>query len=138
MVDKPQKQIDFEELSNLLKDQVIMRIVTVVDITHLSILELLEYGLTRQNINHALSMGVIEIEKEMLPKAGITSVERILVAGDVYFQQFLSSKVKLTALGLYILDCIRGCQTEQEIIEKARQRFEPGTFLPPAHPSRSD
>jgi hypothetical protein len=117
-----------------LRDPAIVRIVTVLDITHLSILELLEYGLTRQDINRALASGVIEIDKETFPRADITSAEGLLVAGDVYCQQFLSSKVKLTALGLYLLDCIKGRQTDQEIIEKAQKMFESGAFTPPESP----
>lgn len=134
--EREQKQIDVAELSNLLKDPVIIRVVMVIDIAHLSILELLEYDLRRQDVSHALSTGVIEIEK-MPSTAEMMSAESILLAGDTYFQQFLSSRVKLTVLGLYLLDCIKSCQTEQEIIEKARQRFEPGTFLPPDHSSKA-
>ena len=137
MVEKAQKKLDFVELSNLLKDPIIMRIVIVLDVTHLSVLELLEYGLSRQDISRALSVGVIEIEK-MPSEAEVISAESVLLAGDTYFQQFLSSKVKLTTLGLHLLDCVKGCQTEQEIIENARQRFESGIFFPPEHPSRPE
>lgn len=136
MGEKAQKQMDFETLAKLLKDPVIVRVVTVLDIARLSILELLESGLTKQDINHALTNGVIEMDKETMPKVDVTSPEAMLTAGDTYFQQFLSSKVRLTALGLYIVDCIKGCQTEQEIIEKARERFGSGTFAPPEHPHR--
>ena len=135
--EKEQKKVDFETLAKLLKDPVIVKVVTVLDIAHLSILELLESGLAKQDINHALTNAVIEIDKETMPKV-ITTPEAMLAAGDTYFQQFLSSKVRLTALGLYILDCIKGCQTEQEIIEKARDRFGSGTFAPPEHPRRPD
>lgn len=138
MGEKEQKQIDFEELSKLLRDPVIIKVVTVLDIVSLSILELLEYGLTRGDVNHALASGVIEIDKKMLSEAKIESAEELLIAGDVYFQQFLSSKVRLTALGLHLLDCTKGCQTEQEVIEKARDRFVSGTFSPPDRPLRPD
>ena len=137
MVEKAQKKLDFVELSNLLKDPIIMRIVIVLDVTHLSVLELLEYGLTRQDVSRALSVGVIEIER-IPSEAEVILAESVLLAGDTYFQQFLSSKVKLTTLGLHLLDCIKGCQTEQEIIENARQRFESGIFFPPEHPSRPE
>jgi hypothetical protein len=134
--ERAQKQIDFEELTKLLRDPIIVRIVTILDIVSLSVLELLEYGITRQDVNHALVSGVIEIDKETLPKVYTGSAEGVLVAGDVYFQQFLSSKIRLTALGLYLLDCIKGCQTEQEIIENAQRMFESGTFMPPESPHR--
>lgn len=136
--EKAQKQVDFETLAKLLKDPVIVRVVTILDIARLSILELLASGLTKQDVNHALTNGVIEIETETMPKVDITSPGGMLTAGDTYFQQFLSSKVKLTPLGLYIADCVKGCQTEQEIIEKARERFGSGTFVPPEHPHRPD
>jgi hypothetical protein len=134
--EKVQKPADHETITKLLRNAVIVRVVTVLDITRLSILELLEYGFTRQDINHALVSGVIEMDKETLPRAEITSAEGLLVAGDVYYQQFLSSKVKLTALGLYLLDCIKGCQTDQEIIERAQKMFESGAFTPPESPHR--
>lgn len=134
--EKAQKQVDFETLAKLLKDPVMVRMVTVLDIAHLSILELLEHGVSRQDINHALTSGVIEVDKETLPKAEITSAEGLSVSGDIYFLQFLSSKVRLTGLGLFLLDCIKCCQTEQEVIERVRDRFVSGTFVPPAHPHR--
>ena len=137
MVEKAQKKLDFVELSNLLKDPIIMRIVIVLYVTHLSVLELLEYALTRQDVSRALSVGVIEIER-IPSEAEVILAESVLLAGDTYFQQFLSSKVKLTTLGLHLLDCVKGCQTEQEIIENARQRFESGIFFPPEHPSRPE
>lgn len=134
MGDAERRQADMKELTKLFKDPIIIRVVTVLDITRLSILELLEYGLTRQEVSYAMTKGVIEIDKEAAPKAEITSAERILVEGDIYFTKFLSSKVRLTTLGLYLLDCIKGCQTEQQVIERAQGMFELGLFSPPDHP----
>ena len=136
MGDKPQRQINLETITNLLRDQVIIRIVTVLDIASLSILELLEYGLTRKDVNHALISEVIEIDKATLPQMETTSAEGLLVAGDIYFSQFLNSKVRLTGLGRHILDIIKECQcqSDQELIEKAMEKFESGTFNPPEHP----
>ena len=117
-----------------MKDPIIVRVVTVLDITRLSILELLEYGITRQDLNHALSSGVTEIDKETFPKIEITSAEGLLVAGDIYCPQFLRSEVKFTALGLYLLDCMKVCQTDQEIVEKMQKMFESGVFASPVSP----
>ena len=136
MSEKSPKQADLEAITKLLQESVIVRVLTVLDITSLSILELLEYGLTRQDVNYALSKGIIEIDKGTLPKVEITSAEGLLIAGDIYFEQFLNSKVRLTALGQYLLDCIKGCQTEQEIIGKAQKMFDAGTFTPPESPHR--
>ena len=57
------KTTDLEQITEFLKDPIIVRIVRILDITSLSILELLEYDLTRKDINHALSNGVIKIDK---------------------------------------------------------------------------
>lgn len=53
--------IDSDQLTKLLRDPIIVRIVSVLDIASLSILELLEYNLTRKDINYALSNGVIVV-----------------------------------------------------------------------------
>lgn len=113
MSEKAEKPTDLEGLTKLLRDSIIVRVVTVLDIARLSILELLEYGLTRQDVNHALASGVIKIDKQTIPQAEISSTEGLLVAGDIYFLQFLSSKVKLTELGLHLLERIKGHQSEQ-------------------------
>ena len=47
--------IDSEALTKLLRDPIIVRIVSIIDIASLSILELLEYDLTHRDINYALS-----------------------------------------------------------------------------------
>lgn len=122
----------------LLRDPIIVRIVTILDIASLSVLELFEYGLTRHDVNHAIVSGVIEIKKpRMLGAELVTHSESLaVVEGDIYFQQFLSSKVRLTELGLYLLDCVKSCQTEQDIIEKAKESFDIGMFNPPEHPHK--
>jgi hypothetical protein len=132
-----EKPIGFETITKLVRDPIIVRVVTVLDITSLSILEVLEYGLTIQDVNHALVSDVIQIDKATLPRAEIVSFEDLLVAGEIYYYQFLNSKVRLTELGNYLLECIKGSQTEQEIIEKAGERFALGKFSPPEHPQRS-
>ena len=55
--------VDSNIMTELLKDPIIIRIVTILDITSLSILELLEYDLSRKDVNHALDSGVIEVDK---------------------------------------------------------------------------
>ncbi|UVS69572.1 hypothetical protein [Nitrososphaera viennensis] len=132
------KQIDQQEIMKLLKDPIIVRIVTVLDIANLSVLELFEYGLTREDVNHAIVSGVIELDQARLPKGELDTYAEGLhaIAGDVYFQQFLRSKARLTRLGLFLLDCIKSCQTEQDIIEKVMGRFGTGMFRPPEHPHK--
>ena len=55
--------IDSEQLTRPLRDPLIVRIVSIIDVASLSILELLEYNLTRNDINYALSNGIIAVDK---------------------------------------------------------------------------
>ena len=102
--------IDFEQITKFLKDPIIVRIVRILDITSLSILELLEYDLTRKDINHALSNGVIAIDKSTSSASAYEDDNKrnTLVSGDYYFYNFLNSKMKLTEIGLQILESIKG------------------------------
>ncbi len=105
---------DSDQLTKLIRDPLIVRIVSLLDIASLSILELLEYNLTRKDINYALLNGVIAVDKSAAasstPHEDTQPIQdlNILVSGDFYFHNFLSSKVKLTDVGLYILDTIKG------------------------------
>jgi hypothetical protein len=109
------KVIDSNELTKLLQDSIIVRIVSIIGNASLSILELLEYNLTRRDVNYALAGGVIGIDKSSSsssqsslnsPDANLDESD-ILVSGDYYFYNFLNSKVKLTDLGKYILETIK-------------------------------
>ena len=107
--------IDRVHLTELIRNPVIVRIVSILDLASLSILELLEYNLEQKEINYALSEGVITIDKRNLPSQSsqlnppqMMQEDNILLSGDSYFYNFLSSKVRLTELGLYILDSIKG------------------------------
>jgi hypothetical protein len=106
--------IDRVALNELMRRPIIVRIVTILDITSLSILELFEYGLTLKDINYSMANGVIRYDK---PKKRLGSEENsalgIPLSGDYYYN-FLNSKVKLTELGLYILDSVKGNQLENK------------------------
>ena len=101
--------LDHDALSELLNDPVMIRVVTVVNLASLSILELLEYGLTRKDINRAMAREVIEFDKPTSPSTETMSkgdvIHHVLETGDYYFG-LLSSKVKLTRLGLYMLEIL--------------------------------
>ncbi len=104
--------LDHDALSELLNDPVMIRVVTVVNLASLSVLELLEYGFTRKDVNRAMAKGVIEFDKSPVPSTPETmtkgdTVHHVLENGDYYFG-VLSSKVKLTRLGLYMLEIIEG------------------------------
>ena len=74
---------------------------------------MLEYNLTRKNINYALSRGVIALDKSTELQSSLSYPDvnldknNILVSGDYYFYNFLNSEVKLTDLGMYILETIK-------------------------------
>ena len=54
VAEKPM-QSGLDTVTELLRDPVIIRIVTVLDTVSLQILELLEYDLSRRDISHSLS-----------------------------------------------------------------------------------
>ncbi|HET6716070.1 MAG TPA: hypothetical protein VFG90_02995 [Nitrososphaeraceae archaeon] len=103
--------IDRVTLSELMSRPIIVRIVTILDITSLSILELLEYGLTIKDINFSMANGVIAYDKATRPVRSEDTALGFPIAGDYYYN-FLNSKVKLTEIGLYILDTIKSNQSE--------------------------
>jgi len=108
----PTIPLDHDALSELLNDPVMIKIVTVVNLASLSILELLEYGFTRKDVNRAMAKGVIEFDKSPMPSMPETMSKRdvvhhVLETGDYYFG-LLSSKMKLTRLGLYMLEILEG------------------------------
>ena len=130
------KVIDSNELTKLLGDSTIVRIVSIISNASLSILELLEYNLTRRDVNYALASGVIGIDKSSSSsQSSLTSPDlnldekNILVSGDYYFYNFLNSKVKLTDLGKYILETIKagnktmGSKIPKDIEEPQKQYF---------------
>lgn len=91
--------------NKLLLDPIIKRIVVVLDIASLSILELLEYDLTRKDMSHALANEVIEVDKASKEK--MMHMRNDLVSGDSYFYDFLNSKVRLTEMGMSLLEEIK-------------------------------
>lgn len=112
------KKNDAGRLTNLLRDPVIIKVVTALDVVSLSILELLEYGLSRKDVSHALANEIIMFDKSALVYSDMSSnfpltEQDIIASGDYYFYNFLNSKVKLTELGLYILETIKGKQFDK-------------------------
>ena len=99
---------DMNTLSELMRKPVIIRIVSILDVTSLSILELLEYGLTLNDVNYSMTNRVITYQEPRI----------VLVAEDYsglgidqtpdYYYNSLRNKVMLTEIGLYILESIKG------------------------------
>ncbi len=89
-----------DRTKELLKDTAIIKIVKVIDIASLSILELLEFGIAHKEINHALATGIVVFDR-------VKAAEDYgIVAGGDYYFDFLNSKVKLSDLGLSLLQHI--------------------------------
>lgn len=110
---------------------IIIRIVSILDITSLSILELREYGLTLNEINYSMANGVISYDKPRNEFEGEISALGIPLSGDYYYE-FLNSKVKLTELGLFILDSIKSNQPPHQSSAPNQQYSSDSD---PRHPS---
>ena len=128
-------------LTELIRNPVIVRIVSILDLASLSILELLEYNLERREINYALSEGVIAIDKTTSPSSSselhtteMIQEDNMLLRGDSYFYNFLNSKVRLTELGLHILDSIKEDLSKKELPVNQANQFDLSSFNPPSRP----
>jgi hypothetical protein len=105
---------DMNTLTELMRKPIIIKIVSILDITSLSILELLEYGLTVNDVNYSMANRVITYQEPRI----------VLVAEDYsglgihqmpdYYYNSLRGKVKLTEIGLYILESIKGDQARDK------------------------
>jgi hypothetical protein len=124
--------IDQVHLNELIRNPVVVRIVSILDLASLSILELLEYNLERREINYALSEGVIAIDKIGLHTTDIIKEQEAnILSGDSYFYNFLNSKVRLTELGLYILDSIKGYPVNFELPVDQANQYDISSFNTP-------
>jgi hypothetical protein len=133
--------IDAIHLTELNRNPVIVRLVSILDLASLSILELLEYDLERREISYALSEGVIAIDKtnslsssSQIHPTEMMRDDNILLRGDSYFYDFLNSKVRLTELGLYILDSIKEDLSKKELPVNQSNQFDLSSFNPPTRP----
>jgi hypothetical protein len=88
-------------MEELLGDPAIVKVVKIMSKASLSILELLEFGVTLKEVNHALANDIISFDrfKQLGEDTG--------VAGGDYYFSFLNSKVKLTDLGLLLLQRVQ-------------------------------
>jgi hypothetical protein len=120
--------IEETHLTELIRNPTVVRIVSILDLASLSILELLEYNLDRREINYALSERVIATDKLTTS----SPVSNILLSGDYYYN--LSSKVRLTELGLYILDSIKGEVLKKELVYNQADAFDVSPFGPTTGP----
>jgi hypothetical protein len=108
--------ITLQDVDDLVRDPVIIRVVTLIDITNPSVLELLEDGLSINDIRYALTKSVISFIWSP-PYTTTTSglykpleiTERAdIVTSDEAYHNSLRGKLVLTKLGLSLLEYIKG------------------------------
>ena len=123
--------IDSVSLTKLLNNPTIIRIVTIVDITSLSILELFEYQISMRDIIYSLVNGIITYDNS----AVMSTTEESLLAiptNPHHYYAFVRRKVKLTAIGLYILESVKKERYEGRMSHEFRQE---SSHTDPRHPS---
>ena len=126
-----QVPIDSVSLTKLLNNATIIRIVTIVDITSLSILELFEYEISMRDIIYSLVNGVITYDNP----AAMSITEESLLAiptNPHHYYAFVRRKVKLTAIGLYILESLK---TERYKHSISHEFLQDSSHTDPRHPS---
>ena len=88
-----------------LHNETAVRIVTIMDIASLTTLELLEYGLTKQDIQFAFAHGLIQIDMKYInAEPDPATVSRIVNGKYDYWN---SRKFVLSNLGLYVLESLK-------------------------------
>jgi len=122
--------IDNVTLSKLMNTPTIIRIATILDITTLSILELLEYDMNLGDIIFAMANGVVDYDNEAMIASSEHDITEIVPNANLYFA-FVRRKVKLTRVGLHILESIKGSQFTRT--GEDYPTFSPDTD--PRHPS---
>jgi hypothetical protein len=80
--------------------------------------------------------GIIAIDKTGSHTSGIVKEQEanILLSGDSYFYNFLNSKVRLTELGLYILNSIKGVSVKFEMPVDNANQYDLTSFNAPTMP----
>jgi hypothetical protein len=115
--------IESEVIAELLRNPIIIKIVTILDGESLPILDVLEYGLSTTDVNLALANQIIKVERSN-PSANKESspINMPEIGGDYYYE-FLNKKVMLTEIGLYILDCLKCDQAGYNSPARPKQQY---------------
>jgi hypothetical protein len=95
--------MDPAHITSFMQNPVIVRLVSILGNTNLSVLELLEYDLTVTEINYAFSNRIIEYLR--IPSINENNVQNLPLSYDIYYYS-VRKQVKLTDLGYYILESI--------------------------------
>lgn len=122
--------IDRVTLTELMNTPIIIRIATVVDVTSLSILELLEYNINIGDIIFAIANGVL-VYDNLAQTIGIESNDLGIAPSVNYYFSFVKRKVKLSQLGIHILESIKGTQVERNSPSNENQN----SYTDPRHQS---
>ena len=101
-------RIDPSHLTSLIQNSAIVRLVSILGNTNLSVLELIECGLTTAEIDYAFSNSVIEYLR--IPSINESKVQNLPLSYDTYYYS-VRKQIKLTDLGLYILENITPTST---------------------------
>lgn len=96
-----------DALSELLNNPVMVRLVTVLNVTSQSILEVLEYGFASSEISKAMAKGVIEFDKSVGQSTHemVQVISPNLEMGDYYFE-LVRKKIRLSKLGVLVLEIL--------------------------------
>src|SRR5574341_561973 len=90
-------QLETIDETQFIKNPLIVRIVKILNITSLSILELLEYNLSLKDINYSMDNRIIQYDKPTTTSEEMSALG-IPLDGDYYYN-LLKGKVKLTEVG---------------------------------------
>ena len=105
-------QIDPVFLTSLMQNPTIVRLVSVLGNTNLSVLELLEYDLSIAEVNYAFFNNIIEYLR--IPRLNESKMQNLPLSYDLYYYS-VRKKVKLTGLGLYILENIETSSVKRHV-----------------------
>jgi hypothetical protein len=111
-------------LSEALRDPVLIRLVTVLNITSQSILEILEYGFDSKDISRALAKGIVQFARPVSMNRPGQVVEIGLEMG-AYYHELLRERIQLTAMGRLVLEILdsdlKQAETESDYVTPTEQ-----------------
>jgi len=106
--------IDNVTLTKFMNTPTIIRIVTVLDITSLSVLELFEYDINLGDIIFAMANRIVTYDNVAVITSSENDLSEIVPSSSQYFA-FVRKKVKVTRLGLHILESIKAANLQRQV-----------------------
>ena len=95
--------IDSKILDELIKNPTVLKIVNIVNLASVSMLELIEFNCTIHEINFCLANKVLKFDRTISSRE--KSPDEHIPKGE-YYNENLNKKVRLTEIGIYILDIL--------------------------------